>query len=108
MLAFRYWLIEEVTVQSRTALIHELTLIEYAPIKQDGDQLHIVLQSGCKVESFSLPAQAQSLFIDHLMCSSLLADAFARGFTLPLVTLVGNFENCAAAYLNCVRSPALN
>jgi hypothetical protein len=95
-------------VHTRTALLQELTNIEYAPVKQAGDQLHIVLQSGCKVETFSLPVQAQSLFIDHLMCSSLLADAFARGYTLPLMTLVGNFESCAAAYLRCVRSPAPN
>jgi hypothetical protein len=95
----------EFFMDARAQLIDQLALIEDSPIRKHGRTLVIRFAKNGQTERISLPTNAQNVVTEHLMCSSLLCNAFERGIALHTTFLLNDFEACAKAYIQVMKQP---
>jgi hypothetical protein len=89
----------------RARLIKQLTTIKDSPIQQRGKRLTIIFDKHGQSERITLPVNTHNVITEHLLCSSLLCNAFAKGITLHPEFLLNDFEACARAYIRAVKQP---
>jgi hypothetical protein len=90
-------------MDARAQLIKQLALIEDSPIRKHGRTLVIRFAKNGQTERISLPTNAQNVITEHLLCSSLLCNAFERGIALHKAFLLNDFEACAKAYIQAMK-----
>lgn len=95
-------------MDARAQLIKQLALIEDSPIRRHGRTLVIRFAKNGQTERISLPTNAQNVITEHLLCSSLLCNAFERGIALHTTFLLNDFEACAKAYIQAMKHPDKN